>query len=165
MTYMLQRIPRLGLIFIRLLIIGSLVGLSSCSASKKIRSQNIQQVIDTAKSYRGTPYRYGGTTRAGMDCSALVYLSFRSVGVTLPRTTEDQSKIGKNVPKGKLAKGDVVFFATGNRRRKVTHAGIVTQTGRGNIQFIHASSSLGVTEDNVFSTYWSGRFVRARRVF
>lgn len=139
--------------------------LASCSASKKIRNQNVQQVVDTAKSYRGTPYRYGGTTRAGMDCSALVHLSFRSVGVTLPRTTEEQSKIGKSISKGKLEKGDIVFFATGNRRRKVTHAGIITDKKRGSIQFIHSSTSLGVTEDDVFSNYWSGRLVRARRIF
>jgi probable lipoprotein NlpC len=156
---------RIGSFLIKLIILGSLAGSFSCSSTKKIRNQNIQQVVDTAKSYRGTPYRYGGTTRAGMDCSALVYLSFRSVGVTLPRTTEEQSKVGKNVPKSKLEKGDVVFFATGNRRGKVTHAGIVTQTGRGNVQFIHSSTSLGVTEDNVFSNYWSRRFIRARRVF
>jgi probable lipoprotein NlpC len=138
---------------------------SSCSSSRKIRNQNIQQVVTTAKSYHGTPYRYGGVNRSGMDCSALVYLSFRSVGVTLPRTTDEQSKIGKKVPKRKLKKGDVVFFATGNRRRKVTHAGIVTQRSGGNVQFIHASTSLGVTEDNVFSNYWARRFIRARRVF
>jgi probable lipoprotein NlpC len=137
----------------------------SCSSTKKIRNQNIEHVINTAKSYRGTPYRYGGTTRAGMDCSALVFQSFRSVGVTLPRSTAEQIKIGKKVTRNNLEKGDVVFFATGNRKRKVTHAGIVTQTGRGNIQFIHASTSLGVTEDNLFSKYWSGRFLQGRRIF
>ena len=138
---------------------------SSCSSTRNIRSQNINQVVDTAKSFHGTPYRYGGTTRSGIDCSALVYQSFRSVGVTLPRTSSDQSKIGKNVPIRKLEKGDVIFFATGKRRRKVTHAGIVTSTRRGNAQFIHASTSLGVTQDNVFSNYWSKRVVRARRIF
>lgn len=139
--------------------------LFSCSSTKKIRSQNVEHVIKTAKSFRGTPYRYGGTTRAGMDCSALVFQSFRGVGVTLPRSTAEQIKIGKKISRNKLEKGDVVFFATGNRRRKVTHAGIVTQTGRGSIQFIHASTSLGVTEDNIFSNYWSGKFLQGRRVF
>lgn len=138
---------------------------SSCSSTRNIRSQNINQVVETAKSFHGTPYRYGGTTRSGIDCSALVYQSFRSVGVTLPRTSSDQSKIGKNVPIRKLEKGDVVFFATGKRRRRVTHAGIVTSNRRGNTQFIHASTSLGVTEDNVFSNYWSKKVVRARRIF
>lgn len=138
---------------------------SSCSSTRNIRSKNINQVVETAKSFHGTPYRYGGTTRSGIDCSALVFQSFKSVGVTLPRTSSDQSKIGKNVPIRKLEKGDVVFFATGKRRRRVTHAGIVTSTRRGNAQFIHASTSLGVTEDNVFSNYWSKKVVKARRIF
>jgi len=138
---------------------------SSCSSSRKIRQQNIQHVINTAKSYQGTPYRYGGNTRSGMDCSALVYLSFKSVGVTLPRVSAAQSKIGKRVTKDKLKKGDVVFFATGRRRNKVTHAGIVLEQRMGKTYFIHASTSLGVTEDNLQSKYWSERWVRARRIF
>jgi len=138
---------------------------SSCSSSRKIRQQNIQHVINTAKSYQGTPYRYGGNTRSGMDCSALVYLSFKSVGVTLPRVSAAQSKIGKRVTKNKLKKGDVVFFATGRRRNKVTHAGIVLEKRMGKTYFIHASTSLGVTEDNLQSKYWSKRWVRARRIF
>ncbi|WP_114749005.1 C40 family peptidase [Pleomorphovibrio marinus] len=145
--------------------LGVVLTFGSCSSARKIRNQNIQQVVETAKSFHGTPYRYGGVNRSGMDCSALVYLSFSSVGVTLPRTTDEQSKVGKKVSKRKLRQGDVVFFATGKRRRKVTHAGIVTQRTGGGIQFIHASTSLGVTEDNVFSSYWSRRFIRGRRVF
>ncbi|WP_460545215.1 C40 family peptidase [Echinicola sediminis] len=142
-----------------------LVFFSSCSSSRKVYRQNVNTVVQTAKSYRGTPYRYGGTTRAGMDCSALLYLSFRSIGIQLPRTSDAQSKTGKKIAKSKLEKGDVVFFATGKRKNKVTHAGIVTETGRKGIQFIHSSSSLGVTEDNFHSTYWHPRFVRARRYF
>src|SRR5690554_739305 len=91
---------------------------SSCSSARKIRSQNISLVVKTAKSFHGTPYRYGGTTRSGMDCSALVFYSFKSVGITMPRTTAAQSKIGKKVSVNNLEKGDVVFFATGKRRRK-----------------------------------------------
>lgn len=142
-----------------------LFSLSSCSSSRKIRNQNIQQVVNTAKSFQGTPYRYGGSSRAGIDCSALVYLSFRSVGFTPPRTSEEQSMIGKKVPKRKLQKGDVVFFATGKRKRKITHAGIVTDKRPGRVYFIHSSTSLGVTEDNIQSAYWSKKLVRARRFF
>jgi len=138
---------------------------SSCSPSQKIRKANIDQVVTTAQSFRGTPYRYGGTTRSGLDCSALLFQSFSSIGVTLPRTSAAQSKIGRRVALKGLQKGDMVFFATGKRRREITHAGIVSSSSRGNIQFIHASTSLGVTEDDIKSAYWSKRFVLGRRVF
>lgn len=137
---------------------------SSCSSAKKIRNQNITKVIDTARSYRGTPYRYGGTTRSGIDCSALIYHSFQPVGINMPRTSEAQSKMGKKVNGRSLEKGDLVFFSTGKSKRKVSHAGIVTETSRGRVIFIHSSTSLGVTEDNLDNSYWSKAFRFGRRV-
>ncbi|MCH7409595.1 C40 family peptidase [Belliella sp. DSM 111904] len=138
---------------------------SSCSSTKKVRRKNINQVVETAKSYRGTPYRYGGTTRSGIDCSALIFHSFASVGVTMPRTSSEQSKIGKRVPERKLEKGDVVFFATGKSKRQVSHAGIVTEISRGQVWFIHSSTSLGVTEDKLSNSYWNKAYLFGRRVF
>jgi probable lipoprotein NlpC len=143
---------RLFLILITLIIA---VFFSSCSSTKKIRNQNVNKVIDTARSYRGTPYRYGGTTRSGIDCSALIYHSFQPVGINMPRTSEAQSKMGKKVNGSKLEKGDLVFFSTGKSRKKVSHAGIVTET---------SSTSLGVTEDNLDHSYWSKAFRFGRRV-
>lgn len=151
--------------FLLLLILLSPIYSSSCSSTKKIRTQNINKVVETAKSYRGTPYRYGGTTRSGMDCSALVYHSFYSVGITMPRTSDAQSKEGKKVTGNNLEKGDLLFFATGKKKKQVTHAGIVTDTSKGNILFIHSSTSLGVTEDNLSQAYWSKAFLFGRRIF
>jgi probable lipoprotein NlpC len=148
-----------------LIVIISAVFFSSCSSTKKIRNQNINKVIDTARSYRGTPYRYGGTTRSGIDCSALIFHSFQPVGINMPRTSEAQSKMGKKVNGSKLEKGDLVFFSTGKSRKKVSHAGIVTDTSRGRVIFIHSSTSLGVTEDNLDHSYWSKAFRFGRRVF
>jgi len=152
---------RLFLILITLIIA---VFFSSCSSTKKIRNQNVNKVIDTARTYRGTPYRYGGTTRSGIDCSALIYHSFQPVGINMPRTSEAQSKMGKKVNGSKLEKGDLVFFSTGKSKKKVSHAGIVTETSRGRIIFIHSSTSLGVTEDNLDHSYWSKAFRFGRRV-
>ncbi|MCH7402357.1 C40 family peptidase [Belliella kenyensis] len=143
----------------------SVIQFSSCSSSKKVRRKNINQVVETAKSYRGTPYRYGGTTRSGIDCSALIFHSFASVGVTMPRTSSEQSKIGKKVPERKLEKGDVVFFATGKNKRQVSHAGIVTEISKGQVWFIHSSTSLGVTEDKLSHNYWNKAYLFGRRVF
>ncbi|EKB50564.1 C40 family peptidase [Cecembia lonarensis] len=150
----------LGVFFIFALVLA----LSSCSSTKKIRKQNIEKVIDTAKSYRGTPYRYGGTTRSGIDCSALIFHSYNSIGINLPRTSADQSKVGKNVPARNLQKGDLVFFATGKSRRKVTHSGIVTEVSSRGVYFIHSSTSLGVTEDNLTNPYWNKAFRFGKRI-
>jgi probable lipoprotein NlpC len=139
--------------------------LSSCAGGGKSRVRKSDIVIQTAKSYMGTPYKYGGTTRVGMDCSALLYHSFRSVNLQLPRTSEDQSKLGEKIKIKDLRPGDMVFFATGEKKNEITHAGIVTAVvGNSDIRFIHASTSLGVTESNLFSTYYIQRFKRARRV-
>lgn len=147
------------------LLVFSLIFFGSCSSSKNIRRQNVNKVIETARSYRGTPYRYGGTTRSGMDCSALVYHSFYSVGINMPRTSDAQSKEGKKVTEKSIEKGDVLFFATGKKKKQVTHAGIVTDTSKGNIIFIHSSTSLGVTEDNLSQSYWTKAFLFGRRIF
>jgi probable lipoprotein NlpC len=148
--------------FVFLLVIG--IAFSSCSSSKKIRKQNVESVISTAKSYRGTPYRYGGTTRSGIDCSALIFHAYNSVGYQLPRTSAEQSKLGKKVSENKLREGDVVFFATSKSRRKVTHSGIVTEVSSRGVYFIHSSTSLGVTEDNLSNNYWNKAFRFGRRV-
>ena len=121
-------------------------------------------VISTARSYTGTPYKYGGTTWAGMDCSALVYHAYYSVGVTMPRISADQSKVGKKVGAKDLERGDLLFFATGRKKNQVTHAGIVTEVSRNDVRFIHSSTSLGVSEDYLSNRYWSKVFLFARRV-
>ena len=129
------------------------------------RTEKVNLVIQKAKSYTGTPYKYGGTTRTGIDCSALIFHAYRSVNINLPRTSKAQSKKGKKVRFKKLRKGDLVFFATGKKRRKITHAGIVTAIrGRKDVRFIHASSSLGVIESNLYSPYYLKRFRQARRI-
>ena len=140
---------------------------NGCSSHKKFQAQEekAQKVIQTARSFIGTPYKYGGTTRAGLDCSGLLINSFRVVEINLPRSSEDQSKIGKMVEIKDLRPGDLVFFATGNKKKKITHVGLVTERkGKDNIKFIHASSTLGVVETNMFSEYYQRRFRLARRV-
>jgi Cell wall-associated hydrolases (invasion-associated proteins) len=139
----------------------------SCAASKKasVRDMKVDRVISSARAFIGTPYKYGGTSRSGMDCSGLLINSFKAIQVSLPRKSEDQSKVGMEIKMKDLAPGDLVFFATGNKKRKITHVGMVTEVkGKDEVKFIHASSSLGVVETNIYADYYQKRFRGARRV-
>ena len=139
---------------------------SSCASSRKLarKQKKVRKVLSTAKSYKGVPYRFGGTTRSGLDCSALIMHSFRAAGYKFPRTTAQQIKFGKKVKAKNLKPGDIVFFGSKKRRRKVVHAGIISENKKGKIKFIHASSSSGVRESNFLSSYWKKVFKAARRI-
>ncbi len=139
----------------------------SCASHKhaNVRKDTVEKVITTARTFVGTPYKYGGTTRSGMDCSGLLINSFRVIDFALPRSSEDQSKIGKEVKMGDLQAGDLLFFATGKKRKAITHVGLVTDVrGKNDVKFIHASSTLGVVETNLYAEYYQKHFRLARRV-
>ena len=105
-----------------------------------------------------TPYRYGGTTKAGVDCSALVQnIYVQEFRLRLPRTTADQLREGRKVRQSDMRTGDLVFFKTGPNQ---LHVGIYLGTDR----FIHASTSKGVMISGLSERYWKTRFIQARRV-
>ena len=100
----------------------------------------------------------GGTSRKGVDCSGLVYQTYRTkFGVAMPRSTEQQSKMGQAVRKEQLKAGDLVFFKTGVFTR---HVGMYIDEG----DFLHVSSSKGVMISNLDEKYWKRAYWKARRV-
>lgn len=114
--------------------------------------------LDVYQSWKGTPYRLGGSSRRGIDCSAFVQLTYSEVyRQMLPRTTAEQSQLGKAVPRTMAKKGDLVFFRTGRRMR---HVGIYM----GNNEFLHASTSQGVVVSSLDTPYWQRAFWQIRRI-
>ena len=135
-----------------------LAGCGSSSGSRTDSRQVEQRLMQQFQQWRGTPYRLGGMTQQGVDCSAFVVLVFRNgFGVELPRTTAEQMRHGTQVHPRQLKVGDLVFFQTGRNTR---HVGIVLSGGR----FMHASTSQGVIIDQLNQPYWQQHFTVARRV-
>jgi len=128
----------------------------------------IPKVVEVARTYSGTPYRSGGNDKNGIDCSGLICSVYSEIGVKVPRISWQQSEFGSEVSDIQSIKpGDWLFFVPeAGKEGYVSHAGIVTDVRNDNeIIFIHASTSRGVREDNLFSTYFKGRFVKAMRPF
>jgi len=116
-------------------------------------------VAGTALSHRGTPYRNGGSDPSGFDCSGFVRYVFSQHGVIVPRTVSDLFRAGYQVATNQLEPGDLVFFTT--VAPGASHVGIAI----GGDQFVHAPSSTGeVRVEHLGASYWSARFVGARRV-
>ena len=134
------------------------------SKFKGSNSTKTNTILTEAEKYLGTPYRFGGSTKDGFDCSGLVCKAFAESKTQLPRRSEDQSKIGKEIAIEFVKPGDLLFFATGGGR-SVSHVGIVNNIENdGEIKFIHASTSKGVIISSLNEAYWNKAFLFARSV-
>lgn len=139
------------------------------------RMEVVRQAVE---SYVGTPYRYGGVSREGVDCSGLVRAVYLHAGLNLPHSVERQYEMGKKVKRRNLRYGDVIFFNTkpwagagacvfpcimlGASVPMVygrTHNGIYTGYG----SFVHAGRSRGVVRERLDNDYWEKRYIEARR--
>ncbi|MBS3921126.1 MAG: LysM peptidoglycan-binding domain-containing protein [Deltaproteobacteria bacterium] len=115
--------------------------------------------VRVVKTFLGVPYRLGGSTLKGLDCSAFVKKIFEIFNVQLPRTAREQLRIGKKVGRGELEEGDLIFFKT--RWANNAHVGIYI----GNNQFVHASyRGKEVRVDNLDTPYFNQRFINGVRI-
>ncbi|WP_369412560.1 C40 family peptidase [Pelosinus baikalensis] len=127
----------------------------------KVGNEKVQdkakQITDTAKTYVGVPYKFGGTNPKGFDCSGFVQYVFHQRKITLPRAADAQYKVGKAITQKELKPGDLVFFST--YEKGASHCGIYLEQGK----FIHASSH-GVIVSHLDESYWKTRYLGARRI-
>ncbi|WP_298499506.1 C40 family peptidase [uncultured Algibacter sp.] len=171
-----------------LIILVLIISFSSCKSSKRVKNKNTSStrittkkrksestntptnytkadyIIDYAKQFKGVRYKWGGTTKYGMDCSGLVYESFKSNNVSLPRISRDMAKKGHKIQLKKVIKGDLLFFKTGNRRNSINHVGLIIDIKNNDIKFIHATTSKGVIISGLNEAYWLKAFHEARRI-
>lgn len=124
----------------------------------------IKSVVENAEAFEGTRYKYGGTSKSGMDCSGLIYTAFKKEEIAIPRISRDMAKTGHWIDVKEVKAGDLLFFATKKNDRKVNHVGLVTHSSTGNVQFIHATTSKGVIVSSLAERYWYFAFVQARRL-
>lgn len=115
-------------------------------------------LVKAAMGFLGAPYRLGGFSAQGIDCSGLVKKIYQLFDIDLPRTANEQSRVGMRVARSDLSEGDLLFF---NTRRRGGHVGIYI----GNNEFVHAASrKRGVRVDNLDTPYFNKRFIRAVRI-
>jgi cell wall-associated NlpC family hydrolase len=128
----------------------------SRTASDYIASDAVRKTL--YQQWRGTKYHFGGMSKAGVDCSGFVFLTYRDrLGVELPRTTLHQPKTGSLVEPSELLAGDLVFFLTDGKTR---HVDIYLNAD----QFVHASKSKGLVVSSLSNNYWCETFWQARRI-
>jgi cell wall-associated NlpC family hydrolase len=121
------------------------------------------EIVNLAKENIGIKYRSGGTSATGMDCSGMVYATFKKKDITLPRSSGDLARHGYKISKGEARPGDLIFFKT-NGRSVINHVGIVTEITDNDIKFVHASVHRGVIISSLSEAYYTKAFVQINRV-
>lgn len=127
-------------------------------------SKSINNILKDAEKYLGTPYKFGGNTSSGFDCSGFTVKVFEENDFKLPRRSSDQAEAGSEIDIKDVKPGDLLFFATAGGSR-VSHVGIVHDIGNdGEVKFIHASTSKGVIISSLNEKYWNQAYLHAQRV-
>ncbi|MGB0166309.1 MAG: C40 family peptidase [Luteibaculum sp.] len=125
----------------------------------------VSTLLENAFKHEGTPYRYGGVSPKGFDCSGFMYYIFKAIQVDLPHSSKMIANIGFEISREEVRAGDLIFFKGSNKNStQVGHVGLVSAVEEGHIYFIHASSSNGVRVDELDNNrYFAPRFLSFRR--
>lgn len=144
--------------------------MSACSSSRNstnYKNKKISiadKVVANAIPFKGTKYKFGGTTKKGMDCSGVVFVAYNKENIQLPRVSRDMAKKGKKISLKEARKGDLLFFRTNKSSRKINHVGLIISVKNKQIKFIHSTSSKGVIISSLSQKYWKNAFVKATKV-
>ena len=123
----------------------------------------VKQIINSASENLGVGYRGGGTTKAGFDCSGLIYSTFKKFDITLPRSSHEMATIGTKIDLSDAKKGDLIFFINRGQRR-INHVGMVVEVTNDEVKFIHSSTQSGVIISSTKEPYYNRTFVQINRV-
>lgn len=123
----------------------------------------IKQLINSASDNLGVGYRGGGTTKAGFDCSGLIYSTFKKFDITLPRSSHEMATVGTKIDLSDAKKGDLIFFINRGQRR-INHVGMVVEVTAEEVKFIHSSTQSGVIISSTKEPYYNRTFVQINRV-
>lgn len=133
--------------------------------TKKELSKNSKanQVIETAMTFTGVRYKFGGQTKKGMDCSGLIFVALSENDIAFPRVSYQMANEGKRIKIKEVQKGDLLFFKTSKRGKNINHVGLVVDVGN-EVKFIHSTTSRGVIVSSLREGYWNSAFVKAQRI-
>ena len=156
-----------ALIFLILIIAFTSCKSTSTAVSKKeTKRENkfiVNHLIENATDNIGVKYKAGGTTKSGFDCSGLVFTTFESENIKLPRSSFEQSKIGRIINIDNAQKGDLIFFKT-NKSKQINHVGLITEVDSNEIKFVHSSTSKGVIISSTKEPYYRNSFAQINRI-
>lgn len=133
------------------------------SKTKSPKNQQADKVIETALTFSGVRYKYGGQTKKGMDCSGLIFVALTENDIVFPRVSYQMANEGKRIKVKEVQKGDLLFFKTSKRGKNINHVGLVVEVDD-EIKFIHSTTSRGVIVSSLREGYWSSAFVKATRI-
>jgi len=140
---------------------------SATSTTKNETSRNTsnlcKQLVNDASDKVGLPYRLGGTSKAGYDCSGLVFSTFKDHDISLPRTSIEMSKKGKIIHRDDAKKGDLIFFRT-NGKSQINHVGLIVEVLDDEIKFVHSSTQRGVIISSTKEDYYRKSFAQINRI-
>lgn len=134
------------------------------TAKKKRSNKRADEIVTKAMTFSGTRYKFGGTTKKGMDCSGLVYIALKENDIPFPRVSHQMANEGKRIKLKHVEKGDLLFFKTSKSGKRINHVGLVVDVDGDDIRFIHSTSSRGVIVSSLREGFWNHSFIKATRI-